>query len=357
MSKAFINVGISSITIVYDTAAPNVSISTPSVSGESFQRANIGESLSVTSFGGSDSDTGSLAAGVKRVQLRLSYLLNGASYYWDGANFSSTTVNANTAWRDIISPPATWAYTTDMNWPTPNSQSLLILMEARAEDKSTAADGTPTGNVGATASVSFNLDDQPPTGSIAWPSANAAISSASIHMTGAEADDLAGVQITQLEISTGTGSKSYWTGSTWTVPGSQTWITTTTAASWNYTIPSVALVSDQLYYLRAQFIDFAGNIFTTQITTFTYDTTAPTVVISTPANGAFYSVQPATANFSGSTIDNGTNPTGISTVTLTLQDVTASSTPLSNVPAGGNPLPAGRTCPRSRYVGTRTNIN
>ncbi len=71
----------------------------------------------------------------------------------------------------------------------------------------------------------------------------------------------------------------YWTaGSTWSAV--QTLITTTTASPWFYTIPSGALLSGIQYYLRAQATDVASNFNTTQITTFTYNTTPPTVTIS-----------------------------------------------------------------------------
>src|SRR5207253_1155734 len=149
--------------------------------------------------------------------------------------------------------------------------------------------GAGPGNVGSIANISFKIDNVAPTGSISYPSANASISSATVVMTGAATDELAGVQTIQVEISTGSGSKSYWTGSTWTAAGTQLWIGTTTANPWFYTISSGALVSGNIYYLRLQLTDAAGNPFTSQISTFTYDTQPPTIGISTPLTGNFYS--------------------------------------------------------------------
>src|SRR5207249_3445911 len=98
-----------------------------------------------------------------------------------------------------------------------------------------------------------------------------------------------------IEIATGpVGTRSDWTGSSWTAAGSPvTWITTNTANPWYYSISSNALVSGNAYYLRTQATDRAGNTFTSQTSTFTFNTTAPTVVISTqpPGNG-FYSALP-----------------------------------------------------------------
>jgi len=148
---------------------------------------------------------------------------------------------------------------------------------------------------------------------------------------------LAGIQTVQIEISTGTDiSQSYWTGSAWTrprrlKPGSPPRPPIPGTIRFR---PSLWF-SDTLYYLRLQITDKAGNTFTSQTSTFTYDTTGPTVFISTPTNGAYYSsIQVSTSNFSGTTTDNGTNPTGLSTVTVTLADITGGPDhALSNVPA------------------------
>ena len=146
-------------------------------------------------------------------------------------------------------------------------------------------------------------------------------------MTGTESDDLSGVQFTQVEISTGLGlSKSYWTGSTWTAAGSQTWITTTTAASWTYTLPPAALATGNYYYLRLQLTDFAGNVFVSKTSTFTYNTTAPTVtVVPLPPNNGFYSQVQISTPFAGGVTETAVIPVGISTVSLTIFDLTISS--------------------------------
>src|SRR5207237_697826 len=51
----------------------------------------------------------------------------------------------------------------------------------------------------------------------------------------------------------------------------------------------------------------------------------------------YNAVQLSSANWSGTTTDNGSNKTGLSTVTLALQDLTASAILLANVPAGNPP--------------------
>lgn len=94
----------SSFSFIMDKTAPTVTISAPPTQAGSYKAADIGNVGGGSAFGGTDADANTLATGVKRVQLRLSYLLSGDTYYWDGSNFSSTTVNATTAWQSINSP-------------------------------------------------------------------------------------------------------------------------------------------------------------------------------------------------------------------------------------------------------------
>src|SRR4029077_19710520 len=172
------------------------------------------------------------------------------------------------------------------NWPGPNTTSFAIKLEARAEDNSMVADNSGTGNIDVpvtlgTDVMNFTVDDASPTATLAWPGALAAVSSATVQMTGSDSDDAggSGVNVLQVEVSTGLGgSKYYWTGSSYTA--TQTWITTTTANPWFYTIPAGALLSGIQYYLRTQVSDFAGNTFTLATSTFTYNTTGPTVTVS-----------------------------------------------------------------------------
>src|SRR5207302_8072099 len=125
----------------------------------------------------------------------------------------------------------------------------------------------------------------------------------------------------QVEISTGLGaSKYYWTGSSYTL--NQTWITTTTANPWYYTLPASALANG-LYYARLQLTDFAGNPFTTFTSTFTYNTTAPTVTINPLApNNGFYSALQVSTPFAGTATPAAVSGISVSTVTLSLRDLT-----------------------------------
>ncbi len=138
--------------------------------------------------------------------MRLSYLLAGTSYYWDGVanQFSppprSTPVMAWTH-SQILAPSGNWTYPPDIVWPVDMSHAMLL--EARAEDNASLGDGSGGGNISAVASVNFNVDFIAPSATITWPTANAAVSSGTVQMTGPATDDLSGVNLIQVEISTG----------------------------------------------------------------------------------------------------------------------------------------------------------
>src|SRR5207302_9604703 len=181
-------------------------------------------------------------------------------------------------------------------------------------------------STGGTDVISFIVDSTSPTITLTWPAANAAVSSSTVQMTGTDGDDAggSGVNLIQVEISTGlAGSKVYWNGASW--QAGQLWITTTTVNPWIYTIPNSALApgNGKLYYLRIQANDFAGKLFTSQTSTFTYNTTAPTVTITPQApNNGFYSAVQVSTPLAGTTSPSGAPGIVVSTVSLMLQDLT-----------------------------------
>src|SRR6185312_15692221 len=120
-----------------DKTAPSVTITqTPSpAQGGSYKPSAVGETGSSSLLHGTDVDPGTYPSLVKRVQIRMSYLLGSTSYYWDGAEFSSWTVTTNTAWQTMNTPPANWTYPINIAWPT--DMSHAIALEVRGEDKST----------------------------------------------------------------------------------------------------------------------------------------------------------------------------------------------------------------------------
>ena len=181
----------------------------------------------------------------------MSYVYASNTYYWDGTNkiFSSCTVTANTAWVATSSPTATsWNYAKDISWPT-DGLSHSILLELQAIDNSSPAGGGGTGNASPTTSLNFTIDDNSPTGTLTWPVANGAVSGH--RPADRDRDDLTGTLPVPASIPCRWKSPQAWappstTGPALPIPLNQTWITTTTASPWFYTLPAAALATGNL---------------------------------------------------------------------------------------------------------------
>src|SRR4029077_504685 len=86
--------------------------------------------------------------------------------------------------------------------------------------------------------------------------------------------------------------------------------------------PAGALANG-LYYVRLQATDNAGNLFTGLTSTFTWSTAAPSVTITPQApNNGFYSAVQVSTPFAGTATPAAVSGISISTVTLTLHDLT-----------------------------------
>ncbi len=328
-TQTVLNANVSSFTFRIDKGLPTTTINTPPVPGGFYSPANIGEAVPTnTLFSGHASDAGALATGLNLVQVRLSYLLGPDTYYWDQANtkFSSAPITGNTAWQSAAGK-VNWQYLTDISWPTDMSHNITF--ESRAVDKATLGDGTFAPSTGPATSVAFLVDIATPTAAITQPAANALLKTPPT-ITGTAWDDVTGSSLTavKIEISSGSSPASYWTGSQWVEGiGGAAWNTVTLSTTWTYTTSGIGLTPDKNYYVRIQAIDRAGNTFTSPHSTFTYDTQIPAVSISSPVDTGHYSsfATYVSTPFGGAASDGGSVPTGISTVTLTLFDVTFSS--------------------------------
>ena len=136
----------SSFTFLMDRAAPNAPVILLPASGDSYQPANLGHVGNGTGLHGTNTDPGSHPSGISQVQMQLSYVLTGATYYWDGTQvkFSSSPV---TTWNN--SGTAAWNYENfsgnDIDWPV--DMSHLFTLQVRGIDSATQADGAGTGNI------------------------------------------------------------------------------------------------------------------------------------------------------------------------------------------------------------------
>lgn len=110
--------------------------------------------------------------------------------------------------------------------------------------------------------------------------------------------------------------------------------------AWSYTTPHLA---DGTYTVQAQQSDAAGNVGTSAPATFTVDTTAPAVGLSSPADGAL--LDTSTPSFGGPAGDESGD--GSSVLLKIYAGASASGTPVEEVPVsrGGETWTTGSTGP------------
>ena len=293
--------GISSFTFLYDNQAPTVNISFPQ-NGVAYQYGGVGQDDTPLEGSAVDNPTTPPNADLKPavpggpggVQIRLSYVTGGTTYYWNNSAIKfDSSISSTTAW--IGTDDNSWEYGvfTPLRWPT---TSYSYLLEVQAIDQTLLADGSAgSGNVSLATPVTFIVDNASPTVAIAWPLTGSAPKNLPT-ISGNAVDDTggSGVQSVYLQISSGTSpSYYYYTGSGWT--NSATWVLVSSsslgggavASPWTYNAPP--WTSGQSFYLKMGATDFAGNTSFTSVSTFTFDTTLATVTITYPSNGGYYS--------------------------------------------------------------------
>ena len=118
--------GVSSFTFLYDNQAPSVSISIP-VPGHAYKPTAIGQAASLFSGTAADNPVSPPQAGLippfpgpGGVQLRLSYVLSGTTYYWNNSavTFDSSTLTAGTAWFETDDNSWGFGGITSIVWPS-----------------------------------------------------------------------------------------------------------------------------------------------------------------------------------------------------------------------------------------------
>ena len=329
--------GVSSITFMSDTVPPDTTITFP-VHNASYRGSQV--SGGANPFTGTITDPGApWNSGVRRAQLRLSYLLAADTWYWDGVSaFSSGTAVSNGGW--LNASDTNWNYFGAITWRGVDSQ---YTMEVRGEDASYRYDGTATGNISTptisgTNVIQFTIDSTPPTLALTTPSSSRINGLGTI--SGTANATLSGLNRVEMQISTGTSY--YWTGSSWTT--TQTWLLPSllSQTTWSYTVPS-AMVADATYTVISRAYDNAGqysSIYSTMV--FTVDLTTPTVSVTSPLNSGTYShVNFSTPPITGTAADAGSFATGLSTVTFDLRDITAGTYFNGALFVGGGPFYVG----------------
>src|SRR6202035_1651688 len=90
---------------------------------------------------------------------------------------------------------------------------------------------------------------------------------------------------------------TYWSGTSF-VAGSETYLAASATTSWSFALAANALSDGISYTVHAKSTDKVGNVSSVANATFTYDTTAPSPTVSTPANNS--NINKSTPTISGS---------------------------------------------------------
>ncbi len=261
-------------TIIYDSQAPVVSVTSPADNQTLAALAQISGTFSESGGSGLASLTGRLTR-------------NSDGRFWNGSTWISGAFNLNLAQNS-----GAW------------SLDVGALDSGTYAFRAFAADNA--GNTAQSAAITFTLDKSAPTVSISEPVDTYSYRGLS-QARGLAADSGSGVALVQMRL-TRNSDNFNWDGRNWTadlvrVPALGT-------QNWTWDLPAL---SDGFYTLRAIAIDVAGNQTISAPAAFYLDNTKPTVTISSPATGA---TNLAPTLLSGTAQD---APPGVDVVKATLQ--------------------------------------
>jgi len=117
---------------------------------------------------------------------------------------------------------------------------------------------------------------------------------------------------------------SYFNGDSFT-GGTTTWFDTTFyTSSWTFAHANLTFTPDEQYLVIVKASDTAGNIqnvFTSGVSshTFTYDTDEPNTGIGYPADDSYTTANLTLTNLTGTAVDPGSNPAGISVTNVKIR--------------------------------------
>ncbi len=245
---------------------------------------------SLSSVSGTANDpnwaTNSGIAGASNIQVQISYLDGGDTYYYDNASqFSSSTLNDTNSWWPATNWTAqgpssgTWTYA-----PAGLSSAMIsdksYRIRARAQD-----DAIPVPNPAdlfANAALKYNIvyDTTPPSVLITYPLDAAKFNNAP-QIAGTADAYLAGLSDVRLNVS------SYTQGG-WSLVSSDNQADNIWSSSWSWTTLG-GLIDQTTYQVVAKVQDKAGNWSVVYSTvTFVYDTTPPDIYVAKPVNNRYY---------------------------------------------------------------------
>ncbi|MEW6555741.1 MAG: hypothetical protein AB1349_00125, partial [Elusimicrobiota bacterium] len=318
------DVGIASVSFIYDTAKPVSVVLQPAADGVALNATTIG-TISGTTY-----DPGTYFAEVSSCTILIRNTDDGK--YWDGSGWKVWY-----ATYPYISGVSTEAITVQtLKW---SYKDISVNWEGMGGDKNCAVNimafdkALPDSNDENVVSTrTFIYDNTPPTAVLVKPpQPHLTYIKELSTISGTANGDLAGLKAVRLTIKAETGSQAgkYWQDSTSNWYSTATWNVCTTANNWTYTaVP--AWESGAKYALELKTTDYAENVQTViATTTFLFDNTIPTVGITAPANDGNYGPQNQLLTLTGSCNDPvgaGGAASGVNKVTLLMKDTTQSTT-------------------------------
>ena len=246
-------------------------------------------------------------------------------------------------------------YTTDGSTPTatsPQGTSISLTTSGTYTIKYFSIDNAGNAEPVKTAGTQIRIDTAAPATVVTFPGTGASYNTttwnagcATARICGTATDTGSGITSVRLTVRRSSDSR-YWTGSTWSTTA--TTLTATGTATWFSPLAANNLTNGVTYTVTAWSLDAAANTSANSVSTFTYDTTAPTVLSvtrssSNPTNAstATWTVTfsepvtgPSAANFA--LVNSGLTGPAITAVTGsgTTWTVTASTGSQATAPSG-----------------------
>ncbi|MEK6867591.1 MAG: hypothetical protein AABX98_02095, partial [Nanoarchaeota archaeon] len=257
---------VSSRTFLFDKVPPQTAVSFPAHNGN-YKPSAIGGGTAEKKLQGTVSDPEApWNSAIRKAEIRISYLQDPDTYYWQDPFWSSGTAVVNTGYFATDATDSAWEYLAVPAWAAAGVQRAYKI-ESRAEDDTNRPDGTPAGNYSTATTPgtdirNFVVDDSIPTFALQAPAATEIISLAAI--SGTANADLAGLSEVAVRLQRiGGGADEDWTGSSWTALNdhysSASLSGVTGSVNWSYADLAGALLNAQQYRIFLRLRDRAGN--------------------------------------------------------------------------------------------------
>ena len=292
--------------VTVDTTAPAVAVTFPADNGN----YNPAGWTAGAPIAGTATDATSGIAGASSIQVTIARSSDG--FTWNGTSFAS---GSNSVPATTYSSP-NWTLTfPNSNFPADGAYTV----SANATDVAT--------NTGTSSTNTFKYDTVDPSVTVTFPADNGNYSpggwTAGAPIAGTATDatsGIAGASSIQVTI-TRTSNGFTWNGSAF-ASGSNTVSATTYdgSSAWTYTFPNGNFPADGTYTVSASATDRANNTGTSATNTFEYDTTAPSVSVTFPADNGNYSPGGWTAGapIAGTATDATSGIAGASSIQVTI---------------------------------------